>query len=100
MKIVFAKHPDDPKKKDYIFSVPTESTVSEGDILLVETSKGPQIAIATSGTIEADDVRVFYRKFGAVYPIKHVLQICGAEIRRYIQRHMAEEISATLRELC
>ena len=89
---IFAKHPG--CNKEYLFSVPSYCPdPHKGDILLVSTSRGPQIAIATSAIIESPDIDDVARCFpGAYLPLKPVLQVAGEKLVGYIRDQAKKEV--------
>lgn len=79
---VFAKH--DNCDKEFIFAVPYNLEVNKGDILLVNTMYGEDIATATSEMFEGKDINEVAVRFGAYLPLKEVKQVAGKRLRDYI----------------
>ena len=80
--IVFAKH--DGCEKEFIFEVPEGMTVKNGDILLVDTIKGKQLATATDDMSTGEYSDKILMELGAYLPLKMVLSACCKEIKDYI----------------
>lgn len=94
---VFAKH--DGSDKEYIFAVPEHiqrQMIRKGDILLVDTMHGRQVATATSDIFESSDAENIAVKFGAHLPLKPVLQVCGKEIQEYLDKKFMEEMQPSI----
>jgi len=92
MVAVFAKHPG--CDKEYLFAVPDElRPPKKGDVLLVRTIRGFQIAVATSEFFESPDIEEVALHFpGAYLPLKSVVQIAGADIVEYIRNKARHEV--------
>lgn len=80
--LVFAKH--DNCDKEFIFAVPCNFEIHKGDILLVNTMYGEDIAKATSEIIEGQDLDEVAMRFGAYLPLKEVKQVVGKRLQDYI----------------
>lgn len=95
---VFAKH--DGSDKEYIFAVPEHlqhQMIRKGDILLVDTKRGLQVATATSDFFESSDAENIAVKFGAYLPLKEVRQVCGKEIQEYLEKKLMEEVQSSIK---
>lgn len=92
--IVFAEHDGD--KKEYLFEVPEGMAVKNGDILLVDTIKGKQIARATGDMSTGDYTDDILLRFGAYLPLKRVLAVAGREIQEYIKTVVIRDIIVSL----
>lgn len=90
--LIFAKHPG--CDKEYLFKVPDElHTPHKGDVLLVRTIRGFQIAVASSEFFEspnADEVATHFP--GAYLPLKTVVQVAGPELVAYIKKEVYREV--------
>lgn len=96
MTIVLAKHDNDPK--EYVFAVPANMRIIKGDLLLVNTMRGKDIATATTDLIEgsgAEDVAI---RFGAYRPIKTVEAVCGEALQNYIRKRTLKDIIKVIKE--
>lgn len=97
-KAIFARH--DGNEKDYLFEVPPYIKVHKGDVLLVDTKHGEEIAVATSEVFESENIDDIAAKYGAYLPLKKVKQACGRKIRQYITQKVLkpafDEISNAL----
>ncbi|MCR5174649.1 MAG: stage 0 sporulation family protein [Oscillospiraceae bacterium] len=74
------------KGKTYFFA-PNGNTVTDGDPVIVETSKGPEYAVCTWGNHWVDDSRV-------VPPLRPVLRVANEEDRRRFEQNEAWEAEA------
>lgn len=93
---VFAKH--DNCDKEFIFAVPYNLEVHKGDILLVNTMYGEDIATATSEMFEGKDINEVAVRFGAYLPLKEVKQVVGKRLRDYIFTKTIDSIICQLRD--
>lgn len=94
---IFAKH--DGSDKEYIFAVPEHlqhQMIRKGDILLVDTMHGRQVATATSDIFESSDAENIAVKFGAYLPLKEVQQVCGKEIQQYLDNKFMKEVQESI----
>ena len=80
MNIVFAKH--EKQNREFLFEVPGGMDIKKGDILYVETMKGPCVAVATSGMMPGNEELI--TRFGAYMPLKKVITYANEEIQNYI----------------
>lgn len=96
--LIFAKHPG--HDKEYLFRVPDELHVPrKGDILLVRTIRGYQIAVASSEFFESPDIDEIATHFpGAYLPLKPVVQVAGPEIVKYIKNEAKKEVYREIAE--
>ena len=92
--IVFARH--DGCEKEFLFEVPQRMVVKSGDILLVETMHGKQIAQATVDMSTGDYPDDILLRLGAYLPLKRVLAVAGREIQEYIIEDVINGVIATL----
>ena len=94
---VFAKHEN--STKEYLFAVPYDFyNIKKGDILLVDTIKGEEIAIATSTIIEGENLDEIALKFGAYLPLKEVKAVLNQRLREYVERKERESILLKIKE--
>ena len=94
---VFAKHEN--SNKEYLFAVPNDLyNISKGDILLVDTIKGEEIAIATSTIIEGENLDEIALKFGAYLPLKKVKSVLNQRLKEYVERKEREHILLKIKE--
>lgn len=94
---VFAKHPD--STKEYIFAVPTELyNIKKGDLLLVDTIKGKQVAIATSTIIEGENLDEVALRFGAYLPLKKVLAVQNETLKYFLEQKIKKELIEKIEE--
>lgn len=95
---VFAKHEN--SSKEYLFAVPTDLyNINKGDILLVDTKKGEEIAIATSTIIEGENLDEIALKFGAYLPLKKVKAVLNQRLKEHVERNERERILSQIKEL-
>lgn len=95
---VFAKHEN--LSKEYLFAVPNDLyNINKGDILLVDTKKGEEIAIATSTIIEGENLDEIALKFGAYLPLKKVKAVLNQRLKEYAERNERERILLQIKEL-
>lgn len=95
---VFAKHEN--STKEYLFAVPADLyNIKKGDILLVDTIKGEEIAIATSTIIEGENLDEIALKFGAYLPLKKVKAVLNQRLKEYAERQERESILSKIKEL-
>lgn len=95
---VFAKHEN--SSKEYLFAVPIDLyNINKGDILLVDTKKGEEIAIATSTIIEGENLDEIALKFGAYLPLKKVKAVLNQRLKEYVERNERERILLQIKEL-
>lgn len=95
MRIVFAKH--EGEDKEYCFEVPEIMNIQKGDILLVDTMRGTEIATATSYTIIGENVEQFATRCGAYLPLKKVITYASEEMQKYIHKKTVSEIIKTIK---
>lgn len=94
---VFAKHEN--SNKEYLFAVPNDLyNIKKGDILLVDTIKGEEIAIATSTIIEGENLDEIALKFGAYLPLKKVKSVLNQRLKEYVERKEREHILLKIKE--
>lgn len=94
---VFAKHEN--STKEYLFAVPNDLyNIKKGDILLVDTIKGEEIAIATSTIIEGENLDEIALKFGAYLPLKKVKSVLNQRLKEYVERKEREHILLKIKE--
>lgn len=98
VNIVFAKH--DGVNKKFCWSVPDGlvDKIKKGDILLVDTVRGVQIAIATSGVISGEGASDVAQQAGAIC-LKSVISAVDDRLYRYVHEKVVSEIIETLRPL-
>ena len=95
---VFAKHEN--LSKEYLFAVPNDLyNINKGNILLVDTNKGEEIAIATSTIIEGENLDEIALKFGAYLPLKKVKAVLNQRLKEYVERNERERILLQIKEL-
>lgn len=95
---VFAKHEN--LSREYLFAVPNDLyNINKGDILLVDTKKGEEIAIATSTIIEGENLDEIALKFGAYLPLKKVKAVLNQRLKEYVERNERERILLQIKEL-
>lgn len=90
--LIFAKHPG--CDKEYLFKVPDELSIPrKGDVLLVRTIRGYQIAVASSEFFESPNIEEVAMHFpGAYLPLKSVVQVAGPELVNYIKKQVYQEV--------
>lgn len=94
---VFAKHEN--SNKEYLFAVPNDLyNIKKGDILLVDTIKGEEIAIATSTIIEGENLDEIALKFGTYLPLKKVKSVLNQRLKEYVERKEREHILLKIKE--
>lgn len=97
MVAIFAKHPG--SEKEYLFRVPEDvSKPHKGDLLLVRTVRGFQVAVASSEFFESpnmDEVAVHFP--GAYLPLKPVVQVAGPQLVAYIKKEVYREVIEAFR---
>lgn len=94
---VFAKHEN--SNKEYLFAVPNDLyNIKKGDILLVDTIKGEEIAIATSTIIEGENLDEIALKFGAYLPLKKVKSVLNQRLKEYVERKERDHILLKIKE--
>ena len=95
---VFAKHEN--SSKEYLFAVPNDLyNINKGDILLVDTKNGEEIAIATSTIIEGENLDEIALKFGAYLPLKKVKAVLNQRLKEYVERNERKRILLQIKEL-
>lgn len=86
IQVVCARHPG--CDKDFFFTVTEEQAqrIEAGDVLLVSTIRGEQIAVAAQSpfTLEGDSAILLLIRAGAYFPLKPVITYCSDEMRYYI----------------
>lgn len=87
---VFAKH--DNCSQEYLFAVPAYLEVRKGDVLLVETMYGDEIATATTEMFEGKEIDEVAKRFGAYLPLKRVKAVAGEKIKEYLKLQLYNEI--------
>ena len=92
--IVFAKH--DECEKEFLFEVTERMEVKSGDILLVETMHGKQIARSTGDMSTGDYPDDILLRLGAYLPLKRVLAVAGRDIQEYIKTVVIRDIIVSL----
>lgn len=92
MNIIFVKH--DCCEKEFCFEVPENMAkeISKGDILLVNTMKGVDIATAITGVVSGDGVLDVATNKGAYLPLKSVISFANIQMINYISRKNSREI--------
>ena len=96
--VVFAKH--EKSTKEYLFAVPNDLyNIKKGDILLVDTIKGEEIAIATSTINEGENLDEIALKFGAYLPLKKVKAVLNQRLKEYVERNERKKILLQIKEL-
>lgn len=88
MNIIFGKH--DGCNKDFIWEVPDNMTlhISKGDLLLVDTHRGADIATATTNVISGVGATDVAEMNGAYFPLKGVIS--------FVNQKMADVIVANI----
>ena len=95
---VFAKHEN--SSKEYLFAVPNDLyNINKGDVLLVDTKNGEEIAIATSTIIEGENLDEIALKFGAYLPLKKVKAVLNQRLKEYVERNERKRILLQIKEL-
>lgn len=95
---VFAKHEN--SSKEYLFAVPNDLyNIKKGDVLLVDTKNGEEIAIATSTIIEGENLDEIALKFGAYLPLKKVKAVLNQRLKEYVERNERKRILLQIKEL-
>lgn len=95
---VFAKH--DGSTKEYLFAVPKDLyTIRKGDILLVDTSKGETVAIATSEIIEGENLDEMALKFGEYLPLKKVKAVVNYRLKEYVEHQERNRILSKIKDI-
>lgn len=95
---VFVKHEN--STKEYLFAVPDDLyNIKKGDILLVDTIKGEEIAIATSTIIEGENLDEIALKFGAYLPLKKVKAVLNQRLKEYVERNERKRMLLQIKEL-
>ena len=86
IQVVCARHPG--CDKDFFFTVTEEQAqrIEAGDVLLVSTIRGEQIAVALQSpfTLEGDSAILLLMRAGAYLPLKPVITYCSGKMRAYI----------------
>lgn len=92
IRVVMASHPN--CKKIFMFEVPDWMSVHRGDILIVETMRGNEIAVCSSDPIYIDinDVELF----GAYLPLKKIIQCAGKQMQDYINSRCKDKIKSDI----
>lgn len=92
MNIIFAKH--DGCHDEYCFKVPDNlaTHISKGDILLVNTRRGIDIATASTNIVSGDGAVDVAIKNGAYLPLKTVISFANAKMIDCITRKNYNEI--------
>lgn len=85
MTIVLAKH--DADRRSYVFEVPQGMAVRKGDILCVDTIRGPQVVQAMCNMCTGDYNDEILEKMGAYLPLKKVIACANYQIQRYIHNN-------------
>ena len=85
MTIVLAKH--DADRKSYVFEVPQGMVVRKGDILCVDTIRGPQVVQAMCNMCTGEYNDEILEKMGAYLPLKKVIACANYQIQRYIHNN-------------
>jgi hypothetical protein len=87
MPIIFGKHDGCNKEFCWYISKRKSEHVEAGDLLLVETKKGLQIATAMTSPIygnEICDIKQMAELNGASFPLKRVVSFANKAMRDYI----------------
>lgn len=92
MNIVFVTHGE--SKKMYTFEVPDflVSRIQKGMYVLVETRKGPCVALAVTGVISGDGALDIAKTKGARFPLAPVVSVITPEVVNFIEEKFADAI--------
>lgn len=94
MTIVLARH--DADRKSYVFEVPQGMIVQKGDILCVETIRGPQVAQAMCNMSTGNYNEEILEHMGAYLPLKKVIASANCQIQRYIHNNTINGIISSV----
>ena len=90
--LIFARHPE--HHKEFVFSISAElaDRIKPGDKMLVATSKGDKIVIATTHALSGEGANDIAKKNGATFPLKPVLGYVFPVLVQSIREDVAKEI--------
>lgn len=95
MNIIFAKH---YAAKAFAFEVPEHlaGRLKKGDILLVNTNRGDELATATTGVIGGEGAMDIAKANGAYEPLKSVISYLSPEMEKYIMVRARDRVITAL----
>lgn len=93
MNVVLVNHGDN--KKMYAFEVPDflVSRIKKAMYILVETRKGPRVALAVTGVISGEGALDIAKMNGARIPLAPVVSVITPEVVSYIEKKFADAIA-------
>lgn len=97
MNIVFVNHGEN--KKMYAFEVPDflVSRIKKGMYVLVETRKGPRVALAVTGVISGKGALDIAQMNGARFPLAPATSAITPEVIGYIEKKFADDVMALVK---
>ena len=97
MNIVFVNHGQ--SKKMYAFEVPDflVSRIQKGMYVLVETRKGPCVALTVTGVISGEGALDIAQMNGARFPLAPVVSAITPEVIGYIEKKFADDVLALVK---
>jgi hypothetical protein len=96
MNIIFGKHDNCPK--EFCWEVPEhfKNEIHKGDLLLVNTFQGLDIAIAVSDVICGDGANYIAEKAGAYFPLKGIVSFANNMMVSYIDNKVKKDIISNI----
>jgi hypothetical protein len=97
MNIIFGRH--DGCTTDFCWEVPDyfKDKIHKGDILLVDTIRGEDVATAVSDIISGEGAQFVADKNGAYFPLKKVLSYANQRLIIYLDNKIKNDIIANIK---
>ena len=97
MNIIYAKH--DGCDKEFCWQVPDSMVqyIRKGDVLLVETYRGVDVAIATTGVISGDGTKDIAEKAGAYFPLRFVISFVDSHLKSYLTNMVRNDLISVIK---
>lgn len=98
MNIIYAKH--DGCDKEFCWQVPDSMVqyIHKGDILLVDTYRGLDIATAITGVVSGDGTKDIAEKSGAYFPLRSVISFVDSRLKSYVTNLVSHDMIKILKE--
>ena len=97
MNIIFAKH--DCCEKEFCWQVPDNMVqyIHKGDILLVDTCRGLDIATAITGVVSGDGTKDIAEKSGAYFPLRSVVSFVDSRLKNYLTNMVRNDLISVIK---